>query len=69
MRIERLPQLCRQFRLEFLADEVLHPLGRLMKDPEFPEDAKALGKLLKANAWRILGHPVDDAPPSAPPPP
>jgi len=40
---------------------------RLSRDPEFPEDAKELGKLLKRNAWRILGHPVDDAPPSAMP--
>ena len=40
---------------------------RLSRDPEFPEDAKELGKLLKRNPWRILGHPVDDAPPSAMP--
>ncbi|HVV82571.1 MAG TPA: MlaD family protein [Kofleriaceae bacterium] len=40
---------------------------RLSRDPEFPEDAKELGKILKRNAWRILGHPVDDAPPQAPP--
>ncbi len=38
---------------------------RLSRDPEFPEDAKELGKLLKRHPWRILGHPVDDAPPSA----
>ena len=40
---------------------------RLSRDPEFPEDAKALGKLLKRNAWRIIGHPVDDAPRPAQP--
>jgi hypothetical protein len=42
---------------------------KLSRDPEFPEDARALGKLLKRNPWRIIGHPVDDAPPSAMPPP
>ena len=40
---------------------------RLARDPEFHEDAKELGKLLKRNPWRIVGHPSDDAPPSAPP--
>lgn len=29
-------------------------LGRLMTDPEFPEDAKALGKILKRHPWRAL---------------
>jgi phospholipid/cholesterol/gamma-HCH transport system substrate-binding protein len=34
-------------------------LGRLMKDPEFPEDAKELGKVLKRHPWRIIGKPKD----------
>jgi ABC-type transporter Mla subunit MlaD len=32
-------------------------IGRLMTDPEFPEDAKDLGKILKRHPWRIVGHP------------
>ncbi len=43
---------------------------RLARDPEFPEDAKELGKLLKRQPWRILGRPggadVDGTPPSPP---
>jgi hypothetical protein len=35
-------------------------IGKLMKDPEFPEDAKALGKILKRQPWKIVGHPPDD---------
>ncbi|MEZ4359774.1 MAG: MlaD family protein [Kofleriaceae bacterium] len=34
-------------------------LGRLLYDPEFPEDAKELGKILKRQPWRIVGHPED----------
>jgi hypothetical protein len=34
-------------------------LGRLMTDPEFPEDAKDLGKTMKRRAWRILMKPKD----------
>ena len=34
-------------------------LGKLMKDPEFPEDAKALGKLMKRQPWRIIQRPAD----------
>lgn len=34
-------------------------LGRLMKDPEFPEDAKALGKIMKRQPWKIIGRPKD----------
>jgi phospholipid/cholesterol/gamma-HCH transport system substrate-binding protein len=37
-------------------------LGRLLSDPEFPEDAKELGKILKRQPWRIFGHPDDTAP-------
>lgn len=36
-------------------------LGRLLTDPEFPEDAKELGKILKRQPWRIFGHPDDEA--------
>ncbi len=34
-------------------------LGRLSRDPEFPEDAKALGKILKRHPWLILARPKD----------
>lgn len=34
-------------------------LGRLSRDPEFPEDAKELGKILKRQPWRIFGRPDD----------
>ena len=33
-------------------------LMKLANDPEFPEDAKELGKVLKRHPWRILEHPV-----------
>jgi ABC-type transporter Mla subunit MlaD len=41
---------------------------KLSRDPEFPEDAKALGKMLKRSPWRIIGHPDDTTglPPRAP---
>ena len=32
-------------------------LGRLMNDPEFPEDAKELGKILKRHPWRVIDRP------------
>jgi ABC-type transporter Mla subunit MlaD len=35
-------------------------IGKLMNDPEFPEDAKDLGKILKRQPWKIIGHPPDD---------
>jgi len=34
-------------------------LGRLMRDPEFPEDAKELGKILKRQPWKIIGRPKE----------
>ncbi len=34
-------------------------LGRIMTDPEFPEDAKAIGKVLKRQPWRVIGRPKD----------
>jgi len=34
-------------------------LGRLMTDPEFPEDAKDLGKIIKRHPWRVLARPPD----------
>lgn len=32
-------------------------IGRLMKDPEFPEDAKELGKMLKRQPWKLFARP------------
>jgi hypothetical protein len=32
-------------------------LGKLANDPEFPEDAKALGKIMKRQPWRIIQRP------------
>lgn len=34
-------------------------LGRLMTDPEFPEDAKELGKILKRQPWKVIARPKD----------
>ncbi len=34
-------------------------MGRLMKDPEFPEDAKELGKIMKRQPWKIIAKPKD----------
>ena len=33
-------------------------LMKLANDPEFPEDAKELGKILKRHPWRIMEHPI-----------
>jgi hypothetical protein len=33
-------------------------LMKLMHDPEFPEDAKELGKILKRHPWRIIDRPI-----------
>ena len=32
-------------------------LGRLLSDPEFPEDTKELGKIMKRQPWRIMQKP------------
>ena len=32
-------------------------LMRLSNDPEFPEDAKELGKIIKRQPWKVVGHP------------
>lgn len=32
-------------------------LGRLLSDPEFPEDTKELGKIMKRQPWRIVQKP------------
>jgi ABC-type transporter Mla subunit MlaD len=32
---------------------------RLMTDPEFPEDSRDLGKILKRTPWRVVGHAPD----------
>jgi hypothetical protein len=34
-------------------------LLKLMNDPEFPEDAKELGKILKRQPWKVVGHPQE----------
>lgn len=36
-------------------------VGALMNDPEFSDDAKQLGKILKRQPWRVLGHPRREA--------
>lgn len=35
-------------------------LGLLMHDPEFPEDAKELGKILKRQPWKVIAKPKDN---------
>ena len=32
-------------------------IGKLMHDPEFPEDAKELGKILKRQPWKVIARP------------
>lgn len=32
-------------------------VGALLNDPEFIDDAKKLGKILKRQPWRVIGHP------------
>jgi ABC-type transporter Mla subunit MlaD len=32
-------------------------LLKLMNDPEFPDDAKELGKVLKRHPWKVMDHP------------
>ena len=36
-------------------------VGALLNDPEFIDDAKQLGKILKREPWRIVGHPRPEA--------
>jgi ABC-type transporter Mla subunit MlaD len=33
--------------------------GRLLSDPEFPEDTKELGKIMKRQPWRIIQKPAN----------
>lgn len=43
-----------------LADRIARgegSLGRLLSDPEFPEDTKELGKIMKRQPWRIIQKP------------
>ncbi len=46
-------------------------IARIMNDPEFPEDTKELGKVLKRRPWRLISHPQNDDrrddPPARPP--
>ena len=34
-------------------------IGRIMSDPELPEDTRDLGKYLKRHPWKILETPAD----------
>lgn len=34
-------------------------IGALWNDPEFPEHAKGLGRVIKRNPWRLIGRPVN----------
>ncbi|HTE56593.1 MAG TPA: MlaD family protein [Kofleriaceae bacterium] len=36
-------------------------VGALLNDPEFLDDAKQLGRILKREPWRVLGHPRREA--------
>ncbi len=48
-------------QLEALEQHIARGDGSLLKlarDPEFPEDAKELGKILKRQPWRILDRPA-----------
>jgi ABC-type transporter Mla subunit MlaD len=36
-------------------------VGALMNDPEFLDDAKQLGKILKREPWRVVGHPTKES--------
>ena len=45
-----------------LGDRIAHgegSIGRLIQDPEFPEDAKDLGKIMKRQPWKIIARPHD----------
>jgi ABC-type transporter Mla subunit MlaD len=49
-------------KLDELGDRIARgegSLGRLMQDPEFPEDAKDLGKIMKRQPWKIIARPHD----------
>lgn len=35
-------------------------VGKLLSDPEFIDDAKKLGKILKRQPWGVIGHPPDE---------
>jgi hypothetical protein len=37
-------------------------LGAIANDPEFSDDARGLGKILKREPWRLFGHPGNKAP-------
>ena len=56
--IEKIDPLLAQ--IEALEQHIARGEGsllKLMKDPEFPEDAKELGKILKRQPWKIIGRP------------
>ena len=36
-------------------------VGALLNDPEFIDDAKQLGRILKREPWRVIGHPTREA--------
>lgn len=35
-------------------------LGGLLHDPEFADNAKEIGKIIKRKPWTVVGHPQDD---------
>ena len=37
-------------------------IGGLINDPEFSDDARQLGKLLKRQPWTVFGHPGNKRP-------
>ena len=49
-------------QIDALNDRIARGEGsllKLMNDPEFPEDAKELGKILKRQPWKIVNHPSE----------
>jgi phospholipid/cholesterol/gamma-HCH transport system substrate-binding protein len=53
------PLLARIGELRALIARGEGSLGRIMTDPEFPEDAKELGKIMKRQPWKIIDRPQD----------
>jgi len=43
-------------------------IGAIMNDPEFSDDARDLGKLMKREPWKVFGHPGNKRPKFGRPP-